>query len=245
MSNALALQPQSMQEAMQMSEMLSSSAMVPQAYKGRPADTLVAMMMGNELGLNPIQSLQNIAVINGKPSIYGDALTALIQNHPRYGGMEESFDEEAMKASCTVWRKGGPKHTVTFSQQDAKTAGLWGRKGPWTQYPKRMLQMRARGFAVRDQFSDALAGLITREEAEDMPVERDITPVPDPAPVIEQDPARVELEAQITTTANEKNIAIDDLCRIAGVKGIDEIATERLPRMLDYLKQQDSVEVAA
>jgi hypothetical protein len=72
-------------------------------------------------------------------------------------------------ATCTVWRKGGTKHTQSFSQADAQKAGLWGKSGPWTQYPKRMLQMRARGFALRSQFADALAGLITREEAEDMP----------------------------------------------------------------------------
>src|SRR6478735_563398 len=167
--SGLALAPANVSEALQMAEMLSKSGMVPNAYKGKPQDTLVAMMMGNELGLNPIQSLQNIAVINGRPSIYGDALAALVQNHPAFGGMEESFDEVKMVATCIVWRKGGTKHTQTFSQGDATAAGLWGKAGPWKQYPKRMLQMRARGFALRSQFADALAGLITREEAEDMP----------------------------------------------------------------------------
>lgn len=170
------IEPRNMQEAMEMAGMLSRSGMVPTCYKSKPEDTLVAMMMGSELGLNPIQSLQNIAVINGRPSIYGDALAALVQNHPAFGGMQESFDESTMTASCTVWRKNGEKHTQTFSKADAETAKLWGKAGPWTQYPKRMLQMRARGFAVRSQFADALAGLITREEAEDMPMERDITP---------------------------------------------------------------------
>jgi hypothetical protein len=164
-----ALQPSNMSEAMQMAEMLSKSGMVPKAYQNKPQDTLVAMMMGHEVGLNPIQSLQNIAVINGKPSIYGDALAALVQNHPQFGGMEESFTDAGMVATCTVWRKNGTKHTQTFSQADATKAGLWGKSGPWSQYPKRMLAMRARGFALRSQFADALAGLITREEAEDMP----------------------------------------------------------------------------
>jgi len=167
------LQPQNIAEAMQIAEMLSKSQMVPKSYQGKPQDTLVAMMMGSELGLNPIQSLQNIAVINGKPSIYGDAMLALVQNHPAFGGIQESLDEATQVATCVVWRKGGEKHTVTFSQADAKQAGLWGKTGPWTQYPKRMMTFRARGFALRDQFADALAGLISREEAEDMP-ERDM-----------------------------------------------------------------------
>ena len=164
-----ALAPQSMTEAMTMATMLCKSSMVPKCYVNKPEDTLIAMMMGSELGLNPIQSLQNIAVINGKPSIYGDALAALVQNHPAFGGMVELFTDAGMVATCTVWRKGGTKHTQTFSQADATKAGLWGKSGPWSQYPKRMLAMRARGFALRSQFADALAGLITREEAEDMP----------------------------------------------------------------------------
>lgn len=177
-NSGFSLQPRNLPEAMQMADMLAKSQMVPKCYQGKPQDTLVAMMMGSELGLNPIQSLQNIAVINGKPSIYGDAMLALVQNHPAFGGIKESFDDKTMTATCTVWRKGGEQHTQTFSQGDAKAAGLWGKSGPWTQYPKRMLAFRARGFALRNQFADALAGLISREEAEDMPIERDVTPQP-------------------------------------------------------------------
>lgn len=168
-----ALQPQNITEAMQMADMLAKSQMVPKSYQNKPQDTLVAMMMGSELGLNPIQALQNIAVINGKPSIYGDAMLALVQNHPAFGGIKEEYDDSTATAVCTVWRKGGEKHTVRFSKADAEKAGLWGKPGPWTQYPKRMQTFRARGFALRDQFADALAGLISREEAEDMP-ERDM-----------------------------------------------------------------------
>jgi len=177
MSNAIAktsggfdLQPRDMDQAMRLAEMLANSGMVPKQYVSNPQGTLVAMMMGNEIGLNPLQSLQNIAVINGKPSIYADALLALVQNHPKFGGHEEQFDENTMTATCTVWRKGDErKHTVTFSQADAIQAGLWDKAGPWKQYPKRMLMWRARGFALRDKFADALGGLITVEEARDIP----------------------------------------------------------------------------
>ena len=176
-ASGFALQPSSMDEAMRMAEMLSASQMVPKHYQNKPQDTLVAMMMGSELGLNPIQSLQNIAVINGKPAIYGDALLALVQNNAKFGGHEESFDDSTMTAICTVWRKGdAAKHAIRFSEEDAKKAGLWSKSGPWAQYPKRMLMWRARGYALRDKFADVLGGLITAEEAQDMPTERDITP---------------------------------------------------------------------
>lgn len=183
-SGGFALQPNSMDEAMRMASMLAHSQMVPKSYQGKEQDVLVAMMMGSELGLNPIQSLQNIATINGKPSIYSDALLALVYAHPKFGGHKESFDESTMTATCTVWRKGDEeKHVVSFSQADAKAAGLWGKQGPWSTYPKRMLMWRARGYALRDKFADALGGLITAEEAQDIPrEERDVTPrAPEPA----------------------------------------------------------------
>jgi hypothetical protein len=167
--NGFDLRPKDMDEAMKIATMVANSMLAPKDFRGKPEDTLVAMMLGNELGLNPMQSIQNIAVINGRPSIWGDALLALVQNHPKFESIEESIDEATMTASCTVKRKGGKKQTSTFSQSDASIANLWGKQGPWTQYPKRMLQMRARGFALRDQFSDALSGLITREEAMDLP----------------------------------------------------------------------------
>ena len=169
--SGFAMQPSSMKEAMDLAHMLSSSQMVPNNYKGKREDTLVAMMMGSELGLNPIQALQNIAVINGRPSIYGDALLALVQNHPAFVSIEESFDKTTNTATCVVTRKKGKPHTQIFSQEEATKAGLWGKQGPWKQYPERMLTMRARGFALRNQFADALAGLITSEEAEDLPKE--------------------------------------------------------------------------
>lgn len=190
-SNGFNLQPANLDEAMNLADMLAKSNMVPKDYKGKKENTLIAMMMGSELGLNPIQAIQNIAVINGKPAIYGDALLALMQKHPSYGGMEESFDTTTMTASCTVWRKGGPRHTQTFSKDDAVRAGLWDNRqmiyssnaqkeipnpAPWYCYPKRMLGWRARTFSIRDQFADALAGLITVEEAQDIPEEINITP---------------------------------------------------------------------
>ncbi|MDX1811612.1 MAG: hypothetical protein R3240_06665 [Gammaproteobacteria bacterium] len=168
--NGFALQPQNLNEAMKLAEMISQSSIVPKDFKGKSGDTLVAMMMGSELGLNPLQALQNIAVINGRPAIWGDAMLALVQNNPNFAGIKETFDESTMTAICIVTRKGGEPHTERFSQKDAETAGLWSKPGPWKQYPKRMLALRARGYALRNQFADALSGLTTVEEARDINV---------------------------------------------------------------------------
>jgi len=163
-----------MDEAMRYSELLAKSQMVPKAYQGKPEDVLVAVSWGLELGLAPLQALQNIACINGKPSVYGDAAMALVQNSSTCDNIEEYFEGEGTVnpvAVCVAHRKNRTPVTAKFSVEDAKRAGLWGKQGPWSAYPKRMLQMRARGFAIRDAFPDVLKGLITVEEAQDFPAE--------------------------------------------------------------------------
>jgi hypothetical protein len=118
--------------------------------------------------------LQNISVINGKPSVYGDAAMALVQASPVCEDVQESIEGDGTSnpvAICRVKRRGRSEVVSKYSVEDAKRAGLWGKQGPWSQYPKRMLQMRARGFALRDAFPDVLKGLITAEEAQDMPVD--------------------------------------------------------------------------
>ena len=166
--------PVTLDEAMRFSEMLSKSQMVPKAYQGKPEDVLVAVQWGKELGLAPLQALQNIACINGKPSVYGDAAMALVQASSVCEGIEEFFEGEGTPnpiAVCVAHRRNRTPATAKFSVEDAKRAGLWNKPGPWQAYPKRMMQMRARGFALRDAFPDVLKGLITAEEAQDYPQE--------------------------------------------------------------------------
>ena len=169
--------PTSLAEAVTFSEMLAKSSMVPKNYQNKPEDVLVACQWGYELGLAPMQALQNIAVINGRPSVYGDAAMALVQASPHCEDISEAIVGDGTSnpvAICTAKLKGRAPVVARFSVEDAKRAGLWGKPGPWTQYPKRMLQMRARGFALRDAFPDVLKGLVTIEEAQDTPV--DVTP---------------------------------------------------------------------
>jgi hypothetical protein len=177
--------PATITEAMEFSKMLADSSMVPRAYQGKPQDIMVCVQWGYEIGLAPMQALQNIAVINGKPSVYGDAAMALVQASAVCEDVQEYFEGEGTPnpiAVCVAKRRGRKEVVAKFSVEDAKRAGLWGKTGPWQAYPKRMMQMRARGFALRDAFPDVLKGLITAEEAQDYPDEakprqaKDITP---------------------------------------------------------------------
>jgi hypothetical protein len=211
--------PANITEAIKFSEMLSRSQMVPKQYQGKPEDILVAVQWGYEVGLAPMQALQNIAVINGKPSVYGDAAMALVLASPVCEGIEESIEGEGTPnpaAVCVAKRKGRNPVTARFSVEDAKRAGLWGKQGPWTSYPKRMLAMRARGFAIRDAFADVLKGLITAEEAQDYPSDRPaakVTPInknplaaiaaPEPPPAPDDDRQQQDTLEEEQRTAEE------------------------------------------
>lgn len=164
------LSPRNFEQALTFSDYLADSDMVPKDFKGRPGNCLIAMQWGAELGLKPLQAMQNLAIINGRPSLWGDAVIALVRASPLCEFVLESDDGNT--ATCRVKRRGEPEQSRTFSMEDAKTAGLQGKSGPWTQYPKRMRQMRARAFALRDVFPDVLRGLPVAEEVMDMPSER-------------------------------------------------------------------------
>ena len=248
------LAPKSMGEAIEFSKMISSSGMVPAAYKGKPQDILVAIQWGYEVGLQPMQALQNIAVINGKPSVYGDAAIALVKADPRCRGVKETIegDGDNMIARCVVRRAYGDEieeTEATFSVEDAKRAKLWGKQGPWQQYPKRMLSMRARGFAIRDAFPDAMKGMITAEEAQDYPTKapRDVTPAPEPlpGPEIEQpvedaetidDPIQDAIDAH-AEASREAYVLVDHAGAAIAQFGMhDEAIAKLVERMKLYAK---------
>jgi len=159
-----------MEDAFRFSQMVAKSEFAPKDFRGKPESCLLAIQHGSEIGLSPMQSLQNIACINGRPAIWGDAALAVAMASPVCESVFENIegDGEQMVATCIAKRRGYERPTVVrFSVADAQKAGLWGKSGPWTNYPRRMLQLRARGFALRDAFPDVLKGLVTAEEAQD------------------------------------------------------------------------------
>lgn len=161
-----ALVPQSLDEAFRVATAMAASGMTPKGVD-KPEQVLVAIMAGAELGFAPFQAMQSFAVINGKPNIWGDALPALLWS--RGFKIKEWFDneDEPTKAFCRITRPDGDEIERSFSVGDAKRAGLLGKQGPWQQYQKRMLQMRARAFAARDGAADVLRGMHVAEEVQD------------------------------------------------------------------------------
>lgn len=169
------MEPQNLQEAMQLADMLANSNLVPKSYQGKAGDVLVACQWGSEIGLKPLQALQNIAVINNVPAVWGDALVALVRGSGLCEYIKQDWDAATKTAICSVKRRGEPEETRTFSEEDARLAGHL-NKDTYQKNLQRMLSIRARAFALRDVFADVLKGLKVAEEVEDYPVEKDITP---------------------------------------------------------------------
>lgn len=147
---------------------LGKSDIVPKDMIGKPANILLAMMFGNEIGLSPAQALQNVMVVNGRPSLWGDAVMGLVLASPVYEDSADSYDPATKTATFKAKRKGKDWVIRTFSWADAVTAKLDKKEGPWQQYPTRMLFHRARSWALRDTFADVLKGLRYYEEERDV-----------------------------------------------------------------------------
>ena len=226
-STGLALQ--SFDDAFRFAKMVAASEFAPKDFRNKPESCLLAIQHGSEVGLSPMQSLQSIAVINGRPTIWGDAALALVQSSPVCEYVREYTEGEGdnLTAVCEAKRRGYPQPTVSrFSMADAKRAGLAGKSGPWTQYPARMLTLRARGFALRNAFADALRGLITAEEAQDYP-----TPEPAREPVVVR--PKFDAAPQVTPTADEahmqqRRLAVSKVSDVGKLEQMQATVEERL-----------------
>lgn len=178
-----AIVPTTMDDAYRLAKAVCMAGMAPRGMD-TPEKAMIAIMRGMEVGLTPFQALDKIAVVNGRPTIWGDGAMALVRGSGICEYVSEDIEGEgdARVAMCEAKRKGDPRPvTRKFSVADAKKAGLWGKAGPWQQFPERMLQMRARAFCLRDLFADVLGGLYLKEEIEDDRPARDVTPPAPPA----------------------------------------------------------------
>lgn len=227
-----AIVPTNIEQVWRFAELVSASGMAPRGMD-KPETITVAIMHGLEIGLTPLMALQRIAVVNGRPTIWGDAAMALVRASGRSEYVRESIrgEGDAMVAVCDVKRRDESEpHTSEFSVADAEKAGLWGKSGPWQQYPKRMLQMRARAFALRDTFADVLGGLYLREEMEGhtgSSEPRDITPrdePPAPPPTIEAPKAEV-----IEPAPAPAPMQADDLDIPANLRRTARATTDAMP----------------
>lgn len=189
------LQPQSLSEANRIAKALLSTGCIPAQYK-----TVEQVLMGQQflrqLGLPDIACLPKLAIIRGSYSLWGEGPKAVCQSeiedfeefwfdkeYKKICFENKNLDTAAFGALCKVKRKGIPTCVErTFTVGDATIAGLWGKDGPWKQHPRRMLQMRTRGWVLKDAFPDKLMGIAIAEYDHDTMVDGNGVPDLDQAP---------------------------------------------------------------
>jgi RecT family len=179
-SNGRGLQLTSIDDVMRFARIVVTSGLAPKSFD-TPEKVVIALVTGMELGISAMQSLQGLAVTNGRIGVMGDLALALCQASADFEDYQEDWlgAEGADDWGCriTVKRRNQTPKVGQFTVHDAKKARLWEKRGkdgaatPWITYPQRMLRYRALGFVLRDAFPDVLKGVKTVEELQDYPEE--------------------------------------------------------------------------
>lgn len=207
--------PQSWEQLFAYAKEICQTEFTPKSMRGSPGAVLAAWQKGAEVGMQPMASLQSIAVINGVTSIHSDGFWALVVAHPMCEAFEELEPAECLAkgyGECTIKRRGNPTPVKRrFTLEMAKTAKLLG-KDNWQNYPGRMLQQRARHLAANDAVPEATQGLVSSEVARDYEEPRDVTPIrtPQALAAASKDDSKVEDPRQFLASTEKRKDDADN-----------------------------------
>lgn len=135
---------------------IANTPFVPTAFRGKPESVYAAVLYGEELGLGPMQSLTQIHVIEGKPSLAPEGMRGLVLKAGHRIDVKVASNDRVVLYGRRS--DSGSEATVEWTMKDAQLAGLAGR-GAWKTYPRAMLLARATSELCRMLFADIIAGL--------------------------------------------------------------------------------------
>lgn len=227
MSEIVRVEPQtlSMSEQMQFSEIASQGDMVPQAYRGKPANALIAIGLGQAMGLSAAESLYRIDVIQGKPT----ASAELIASNVRKAGhkLRVEVDEANTSVRATIWRADDPEypHSVVRDMAWAQKMGL-ATKDNYKKQPTTMLQWRAISAVARLACSEALYGVTyTPDELADLGEVKKSSHTPQPVQDLGE-------QVQVPMITQDQWNEIVAACQARGIENPGAFAAETLGRQL-------------
>lgn len=163
--------------AYQMAKGLSQSTLVPQQFQNNPANCLIALEQSNRLNISPMAVMQNLYIVQGKPSFSSSFIIGLINASGKYD-MELQFDEEEKDGkpyACTCWtEKDSRKVTGIKITMDMAEKEGWSKKNgsKWLTIPQVMLRYRAASFFARMNCPELSIGLYSKEELDDFPTKK-------------------------------------------------------------------------
>lgn len=246
----LALRSDNLADKIEWAKMLAVADLLPREYQGKPGNLLYAVEYADALGIDRINAITSIHVINGKPSASADLIASLV----RRAGHKLRVTSDETHAVAQIVRADDPDFTfeARWDVEKAQKAGLWG-KGNWRTYPAAMLKARAITEVARMGASDALYGCIYTPEELGATVDDEGAPVGPIAEVIDlpQSPADVDpntIDAEVVESITAKqlvalNAAVSELGldRDAKLAGIAAIVGRPVESSKDLTKPEAAV----
>lgn len=203
----------SMKEVESLATRIAKSELVPLAYRNKPDDIFVAMLMGNEIGIGPMQAIQNIDVIEGRPQARARLKKVLSLRNPNCEYFR-CVETSTTKATFETKRRNDPEPTrLTYTIEEANAAGLT-RKANWIKNPAAMLRARCEGALADIVYSDSTLGVPAEEYDEDPPASRvelrDITDTPAMKDVSAPVPVVTKRADEVKAILEQKKSEIQD-----------------------------------
>ena len=200
-------------DRLQHAQAVAQSTLIPDGYRNQPANVLWAMDLADALGIPFPQVMQTMVVMHGRMTMSADIMAAVV----RRAGHKLRVREHGMSVTAALIRQDDPdcEFTATWDESKARRAGLWGQRGPWTQYPAQMLRSRAITEVCRQGASDALTGAIYSPD--------------------ELEPAESNLDAADAAAARDASAA--DAASAQADLALDKARDRSRALLADYVKQ--------
>ena len=197
-------------EQKDIANLYAESTLVPEAFRNKPADIFVAVTLGQSVGISPIQSLSEINVIKGKPTMSASLIAAQVRKagHKLRIEVDETPGKEC--ATCTIIRRDDPDHPFV-SKRDRAWAQRMGllNNSNYIKQPATMLKKRAITDCARDACSEALCGIdYTPDEMSDLDdVEAKVEEPVEPANPAEPKQNVEIIEAEVVNEPQEQPLS--------------------------------------
>lgn len=152
-------------EQIELASRYSQSTIIAEAYRKKPADILVAIALGQSIGISAVQSLSQINVINGKPTMSAELIAGRVRKAGHKLRIEVCETPGQESATCTIIRRDDPEHPFVSKRDRA-----WAQrmelinKSNYIKQPATMLKKRAITDCARDACSEVLCGIAYCEE---------------------------------------------------------------------------------
>lgn len=169
-------------------------------YIANAEQLIVVLQTGKEMGLYPMEAINNLYIVNGRVAMQGALMLARLH---QFGVKLEWLEETEKIAKVKFTGLDRPDYTASFTIEEASKGGLLNKQGPWHQYPKNMLRWRALAFGTRIYCPEILQGMHTVEEMGGVELEKEkpaepLAPKPVEGKVVEA-PKEPETIAKPTT----------------------------------------------